>query len=116
MLFAHYPNTNFEGVIMGRIDSVIRQGFVANANAEGRLKGWDDEALEFQKGEASIQTETPNQRPRGTTLIGQTKFGAIENIRNFDDNNEELNVEPMAEIIRKRRSTSLTYIRGLLGF
>jgi hypothetical protein len=100
---------------MGRIDSVIRQGFVANANAEGRLKGWDDEVLEFKQNETCIKAESPNQRPRSTTLVGQTKFGAIENIRNFEETGSEINVEPMADIIRRRRSTSLSYIRDLLG-
>ncbi len=100
---------------MARIDRVIRQGFVATANAEGRLKGWDDETLTIENDGAKHAHHEGRSRV-GTNLVGATKFGAIENIRDLGDDASEDNIEAMADIIRKRRSTSLTYIKGLLGF
>jgi hypothetical protein len=100
---------------MSKPEKVIRQGFVANTNAEGRLKGWDDESIEIN-GSEPVQLVHASSTQKGLNNFQNNLFGLVDQIEDAKaDLDEQAPVEPMANMIRRRRSTSLTFFKGILG-
>ena len=61
--------------------------------------------------------QPPAAAKRATSNLPHNRFGLVEQIReDVPQGDEQAPVEPMADIIRRRRSTSLTFFKGILGF
>jgi|GEM_PF-3052904 len=107
-----YDKVNL-GVRMTKKQAVIKSSLLLTTNAEGRLKGWNDEAVRFDGVECAIVCP-PRERSNTQEL---TQFGSLDGSNSSnEDFDPSYSPEPMADIIRKRRSTSLTFLKGLIGF
>ncbi len=95
-----------------------RTGFLADSNSEGRLRGWEDDEMVVTDGHETSRMEAHVGRKRqSTSEYIRQRFGVVEEIQ-VESNTDSIPVEdiqPMATIIRRRRKSTITFVRDLLG-
>lgn len=98
---------------MAKSTAIPKFNMAFNTNAEGRLRGWDDENLRFDGSESTILKPS---RERAST-VELKHFGSVNG---FDSSQEDLdasyNPEPIAKMIRRKRPTSLAFFKEIFGF
>ncbi len=92
-------------------------GFCANSDAKGRLKDWNDQIVEIDISESShiANSYRPEKRKRqSTSEFVRKRFGVIEDI--VEESCEpDVDLQPVADLLRRRRKSTVTIFRELLG-
>jgi len=91
--------------------------YQAETNSRGKLKGWDENETLTEGDQIQQPVQEPTYRKRkSTSEYVRQRFGVVEEIVEespLQDN--EVNIEPIATLLRRRRKSTVTIIRDLLG-
>lgn len=101
-----------------RNTALTKTGFLADSNSTGRIRGWEEDEMVVTNGQETSRMEAHVGRKRqSTSEYIRQRFGVVEEIQ-VESNSDYIPVEdlqPMATIIRRRRKSTITFVRDLLG-